>query len=298
MQNKVAIVIPYFGLWPEWIDLYFYSCSRNPNIDFIFYTDCNKPKEVYENTKFIHINLSDYCSLISSQLGVEYAIANPYKLTDLKPFIGFIHQEDLKEYEFWGFGDLDLIYGDLSLVVNEKNLKRYNLITTHNYHIAGHFTLCRNNDYYRNLCFKIKEWETRLSENKHHAFDEGEWSDMVYPKIKWVRRIYNYIFKPLGVKFNSYMEATNRLATPNQLFSEFFTTPVPKQNDYFTYHIQSGRLCDYLNRELPYLHFLFFKKTPYYKTQQYWRVGFYQVDSNFEKYNLLRFDVNKIIGLL
>lgn len=35
-------------------------------------------------------------------------------------------------------GDLDLVYGNLGMVINDKNMARYDVITTHNYHIAGH----------------------------------------------------------------------------------------------------------------------------------------------------------------
>lgn len=38
-MNQIAFIIPYFGKWPEWMDLYLYSCSRQKNIDFIFYTN-------------------------------------------------------------------------------------------------------------------------------------------------------------------------------------------------------------------------------------------------------------------
>ena len=36
MQAKIAMIVPYFGKWPEWMDLYLYSCSKNPQVDFLF----------------------------------------------------------------------------------------------------------------------------------------------------------------------------------------------------------------------------------------------------------------------
>lgn len=71
-------------------------------------------------------------------------------------FLGAVHEPELKEYDFWGFGDLDVVHGNLGMLVNDKMLTQYDFITTHAFRVAGHFTLCRNNEYYRTLCFKIK----------------------------------------------------------------------------------------------------------------------------------------------
>ena len=211
MTHRVALIIPYFGKWPEWIELFFYSCGRNPFVDFIFYTDCPSPKHLYKNTIINSCSFENYKKLVSERLGIDYNIKSPYKLTDLKPFMGAVHSQELKEYDFWGFGDLDLVFGDLGIVVNEDNLKKYDLITTHSYHIAGHFTLCRNNEYYRNKCFNIKDWQNRLVDDKHYAFDEGEWSDMIYPTLRYVRFIYKKLFKALGTETQAVAQAPTYL---------------------------------------------------------------------------------------
>ena len=112
-------------------------------VDFIFYTDCPLPKHRYKNTIFHQCSYENYCQLISTKLGISYENPHPYKLTDLKPFIGFIHQEELRDYDFWGMGDLDLVYGNLSMIINDSNMDRYDVITTHNYHIAAHCCFCR-----------------------------------------------------------------------------------------------------------------------------------------------------------
>ncbi|WP_420882928.1 DUF6625 family protein [Zooshikella ganghwensis] len=38
--KTIAIIIPYFGQWPEWIDLYIESCKHNPSIDWLLFSDC------------------------------------------------------------------------------------------------------------------------------------------------------------------------------------------------------------------------------------------------------------------
>lgn len=124
MNTKIALVVAYFGKFPEWMDLYLYSCSKNPFIDFIFYTDCEIPQRTYTNTIFHNISSNDYCDFVSKRLQIDFHPSHSYKLCDLKPFYGIIHEKDLDKYDWWGFGDIDLVYGDLSILINSRNLKK------------------------------------------------------------------------------------------------------------------------------------------------------------------------------
>lgn len=69
----------------------------------------------------------------------------PMKLCDLKPFYGIIHRDLLEKnnYEWWGFGDIDVAYGDLTPMVKLSRNSMLDVITTHIKCIAGHFTLIR-----------------------------------------------------------------------------------------------------------------------------------------------------------
>lgn len=113
MNNKIAFIIPYFGRWPEWMPLYLYSCSRQKGIDFLFFTDCERPGRTYPNTRFFPISFADYCQKVSSALAIGFRPSSPYKLCDLKPFYGLIHREELSGYDWWGFGDMDVVYGSI-----------------------------------------------------------------------------------------------------------------------------------------------------------------------------------------
>ena len=62
------------------------------------------------------------------------------------------------------------------------------------------------------------------------------------------------------------------------MFKEFFTTEVPKVGDCWRYSTKNGtvRKCQG-EVNLPYLHFLFFKKTPYYICNTYWKDDYYGI---------------------
>lgn len=282
MENKVAIIIPYFGRFPEWFDLYLYSCSKNPFIDFLFYTDCELPARVYENTKFKRITFEDYCNCVSHALNIDFCPKSAYKLCDCKPFYGLIHKEDIQNYEYWGFGDCDLVYGDLSIFINEEVLRRYDFITTHGYCVAGHFTIMRNKSKYTSRCLDIPQWQLMLSKPEHCNLDENAYSFAVRPSFKYIHRVCRYIIRPLKIINDSrYYKFVNSLLCnrfSKYLFKEFNTSPAPKPKEQWIYDKCDGKVINcQTGQEIPYLHFLFFKKTPYLNAQFFWKEGFYQL---------------------
>lgn len=292
---RVAQIIPYFGHWPLWMPLYLHSCGRNKMVDFIFFTDCEVPSIIYPNTHFTQISFGDYCHLVSSRLGIDYTIKNPYKLTDLKPFLGLIHQQELHKYDWWGFGDIDLVYGDMSMLLNERNLQKYDVITTHNYHIAGHCAFVKNNKYFRELCLSIHDWQTRIVDDMHYGFDEAEWSNLVYPHIAYPLSIYRrYLSKIHKRCFNWFMNNSNKLINPKQHFIEYHTSPIPKDGQKWTYDVKKSKIISPTGKELPYLHFLFFKKTPWFESETFWQSGFYKISRPIETLNHINIDIHSI----
>lgn len=300
MKSNIAIIIPYFGQWPEWIDLYLYSCSKNPQIDFLFYTDCPLPSHIYPNTFFTKMSFCTYCNKVSETLGIYFHPTKAYKLCDLKVFYGLVHADSIQNYDYWGFADIDLILGNLKLFINEANLHKYDIITSHSYHIGGHFTVIKKKSKFTSLCLKIPNWQFLLTNTNNCLLDEGSWSDLVYPELKQLRRVYKYIIQPLfKTSFLKYLKIANKLFCnrfTKRSFVEYFTTPNPKVGEVWKYNPIEGRIWRYDGLELPYLHFLFFKKTNYKKTEIYWRDGFYKLQGvwNTNKNTIITISINSI----
>lgn len=142
-MNKFAVVIPYYGTFKPSITLFLESCIRNKNIDWFFFTDCSIPKSIQltSNIKWYETDLQFIKDLFKNQLKREVVLERPYKLCDLKPFYGLIFQDYLLEYEYWGFGDTDVIYGNLYEYLIKINYKSYDKINW-----MGHLCFVRNTD--------------------------------------------------------------------------------------------------------------------------------------------------------
>ena len=169
--SSIKIIIPYFGQWPEWINLFMQSCEYNPSIDWLFITDCGFPDIQPVNTQFMETSFDEYKAQISTKLHIDFSRATPYKLCDLKPAYGLIHQKHLQRYDFFGFGDMDLIYGNLRHFLTEDILRRHQLISTHNNRISGHIFLLRNNHRMISAFRQIHDWKNLFENPEHLSLD-------------------------------------------------------------------------------------------------------------------------------
>lgn len=67
------------------------------------------------------------------------SLERPYKLRDYRPAYGFLLEEELRGYDFWGCCDVDMMFGDIGVFITEDMLSRYDQIGR-----MGHFSLYRN----------------------------------------------------------------------------------------------------------------------------------------------------------
>lgn len=171
-KYKIALLLPYFGKWPEWIDLFFLTLKRNPSIDFIFYTDCDTTVASAPNILFHKITFDEYIAKANKFLDFKFQPANAYKLCDLRPLYGLIHQEDLKGYDFYGWTDTDIFFGDIRSFYTDDILEKFDVLSTHSIRISGHLALFRNTHHNVEMYKKIYHWKEALQTTPFVGIDE------------------------------------------------------------------------------------------------------------------------------
>ncbi|MGE5279997.1 MAG: DUF6625 family protein [Deltaproteobacteria bacterium] len=171
-MKKICFAIPYLGKWPAWFPIFLETCRRNPTVNWLFFTDCRLPQNPPANVRFVGMELKDITELASRKLGMPVAFHSPYKLTDLKPAHGVIFEDYLKGFDFWGFTDIDLIWGDIRKFLSEDILGRYDVITGRKEFIAGHCTLFRNAGPINRLYEKSPDHRRVFTSEEHFAFTE------------------------------------------------------------------------------------------------------------------------------
>jgi len=140
-MSKIAVIIPYFGQFPNYFDLWMRSATENDDVTFLIFTDIVWNKEVPKNIKFIQISFDEIKRKVNEILDFDFRLENPYKLCDYRPIFGLIFEDYLTDYDFWGYCDVDLIFGIISNYVNDEILNHYDRVYKH-----GHFCLYRNDD--------------------------------------------------------------------------------------------------------------------------------------------------------
>jgi len=173
MKQKIGIITYYLGEMPWYFFYFLHSCRYNPTIDFIIITDEEvKRKDTPANVFIIKKSLDEFKKLATKKLGFEVTISHPYKLCDFKPAYGFLFAELIKNYDFWGHGDIDVMYGNIRNFMNENLLNSYDVISSRHDYIAGTFCLYRNTGQMNSLFMQSKDYQKVFSNPEHFCFDE------------------------------------------------------------------------------------------------------------------------------
>lgn len=259
MKNKVCIIIPYFGKFPSSLDAFLISCAKNPSFEWLILTN-DKLNVVPANVQVVYCTLKDIKTKIEETVGFEVSLNAPYKLCDYRPAFGQIFKEYLKDYDFWGYGDIDLIYGDLSAFITDELLEQYDKI-----YPCGHLSLVRNkfdiNTVYTKDVVNSLDYKKVFTNDKSYIFDEYHGFNEKLIGIK--KRIYGCIeFADMDIAYKRFRTAD--IKTISMVFPEFlFKKYIPKNyrqqvfcyDDGRAYRIYVNYLGKIEKQELAYIHY-------------------------------------------
>lgn len=171
-QKRIAFINPYFGQLPETLDIWLLSCKYNPTIDWFIFTDDRKEINVPPNVKIIFMEFSAIKERMQKLFPFDISLETSYKLCDYKPCYGLAFEDYLKEYDFWGHCDMDLIFGDLRKYLTEDILEGHDRIG-----MQGQCSIYRNTER-MNTAFKNMprmgciDWHDVYSKPQNFAYDE------------------------------------------------------------------------------------------------------------------------------
>ena len=181
MREWLIMLMPYFGRWPRWMNLFVESCKWNPDVRWRFYTDCGEPENKAANVDYVHLSFEDYKALIRDRLRIAFDPSDPYKLCDLKPSYGDIHARDIAGYRFFGWGDIDLVYGKINEFYTAELLASSNALSIRNDMFAGHFAILRNTRAHRRAYRRIPGFREILEHPHYREMDERAFYRVFHP---------------------------------------------------------------------------------------------------------------------
>ena len=168
-KSKIYLIICYYGAFPNYFQLYLNSLGQNTIINVVLVTDIDLTTYQLPNN-LIHVNMpiSEVKDRASTFLKREYPdkkhgelITTNYKLVDFKIVFPLLFREFIPATpnDFVGWGDCDLIYGDLSHFI--KLEENYDIIG--GFH--GHFTAIKNNEEFKYLFKNIPNYFELCTDN-------------------------------------------------------------------------------------------------------------------------------------
>ena len=167
-MKSIVLIFPYFGILPPQYSAWRATALRNPTIDFMFFTDADV--EPAENIIVHKMPFGEFQQIVQKAFDFQIALNRPYKLCEFKQSYGYVLQNYIKGYDFWGYGDLDLVYGDIRAFLTDSVLEHKFLLGW------GHLTLLHNdedaNTYFMKPVDGYQNYKDAFTTTKITYFDE------------------------------------------------------------------------------------------------------------------------------
>ena len=179
-MKKVIFIIPYYGQLPDYFPAWLISAKAQKNIDFLLVTDLLKESPA-QNIHILHNSFNETQKLFQSKFDFKISLNKPYKLCDYKPAYGYIFSEYLKGYDFWGYCDIDTVFGDLSKYL-EPIMEKADVIGR-----WGHLSLFRNTNFINQLFMQedkgLFSYKEVYQSDCNYAFDETSGMKIICEKM-------------------------------------------------------------------------------------------------------------------
>lgn len=179
-NNNIALLIPYFGSFPDYFPFYLHSLQYNPELHVYILSDSYYAGELPSNCTIIEYSLDKFKLAVKEKLAISCEFNEPIKMCDYRPAYGLLFQEYISGYEYWAFGDLDVIYGDIINMLPD-NWDSYDVISMLDKWVSGSLFILRNDKRINEIFKKSSAWENVYSSSVHYAFDE---CNHLYDRIK------------------------------------------------------------------------------------------------------------------
>lgn len=172
-MNRIVLILPFYGKLPGYFPLYLESL-RGKNFDVLFVSDLDVvvPQGI-ENVRILRLSFADVGRRIRERIEPTASLQDIRKLCDYKPMYGEIFREEIKAYDYWAFGDCDLIYGTaLNALLDRILAQTPDIVSLRARWISGGFCLLRNSEKMRGLFRRADDWRGVVRVPTCCCFDE------------------------------------------------------------------------------------------------------------------------------
>lgn len=235
----------YYGMLPNFFQVWLQSVKNNPTIDFCFFSDCIGKNEMPENVKVIDISGEEFKQRIRKKFDFEVSIKNYGRISQFRPAFAYIFPEVIQEYDFWGYVECDLILGDIREFITDDLLDQYN-----KFFKLGHLQLFRNCSE-MNVLFMQKTYSAlnyKYAYSKDILFFEEILGMTNIANAKGIKTYSKNVFSDLNMFELMFIRGNfsyEELRPQEQLFEY-------NRGKLYSYFMKNGKIA---KREILYVHF-------------------------------------------
>jgi hypothetical protein len=147
MKSRIVLIYPIFKSKGKNADTDFFrlwakTAKWNKEIDFVIISDqFSDPFWISfsPNIKFVKMMFSEYIDRISNSIGFTVSNQNSVSSCQFRPALGLSFPDIVEGYDFWGYGDNDVLLGHITDFINDEKLAKYDALFC-----FGHFRLFKN----------------------------------------------------------------------------------------------------------------------------------------------------------
>ncbi len=169
-SGKICFIICWLGKLPGYLLIWLKTCEPNKEYTFLLFTDDSTFYPYPANVKYIPFSKKVFLARVKERLEENPSFKEAYRLCDFRPMYGVIFKEELAGYDYWGYCDIDVVFGRIKDFLPPKEVYQYDAIFN-----GGHFTIIKNDDR-MNYLFKEKGalfgYKTVMRNDAIFAFDE------------------------------------------------------------------------------------------------------------------------------
>lgn len=143
-MKRIGLIMLHFGKWPPWMHFLLKTCAYNPTVNWLLFTDCHKIADMPANVNYFKMTVDEFKTLFWNKIGLKINTPVYPRMCDYRPAYGIVFEDYLQGFDFWGYCNLDVVWGDIRKFLSEDILDKYDIISARKEYLVSHFTLFKN----------------------------------------------------------------------------------------------------------------------------------------------------------
>jgi hypothetical protein len=178
MTRKIIVIVIWIGRLPSGFPFWLATARKQP-FTIAMVTDQPQPEDC-KDIIWVPTSLAKLRKQISNVLGFDASLAYSYKVCDYRAIYGLIFSDLVEGYDYWGFCDLDLIFGDMEKVLDNALMESPDKVFQ-----RAHFSLYKNTATVNEAFSKYKEIDYKyiFKNPRYCMFDEWHGIGKIFKKL-------------------------------------------------------------------------------------------------------------------